>query len=50
MLLISDANIFIDMIEGGLIEEMFRLPEEFRAGTTLNHLAHNSLPKPVCAF
>lgn len=27
-LLISDANIFIDMEEGGLIEHMFRLPEE----------------------
>lgn len=29
MLLISDANIFIDMVEGGLIDEMFSLPEEF---------------------
>lgn len=28
-LLISDANIFIDMEEGGLIEKMFRLPEVF---------------------
>jgi len=29
MWLISDANIFIDMEEGGLIEKMFRLPETF---------------------
>lgn len=29
MLLISDANILIDMIEGGLIDHMFQLPEEF---------------------
>lgn len=28
-LLVSDANIFIDMEAGGLIEFMFRLPEEF---------------------
>lgn len=28
-LLISDANILIDMEAGGLIELMFRLPEEF---------------------
>ncbi len=28
-LLISDANIFIDMEEGGLIRKMFRLPEIF---------------------
>lgn len=28
-LLISDANIFIDMEVGGLIEHMFRLPEKF---------------------
>lgn len=28
-LLISDANIFIDMKEGGLIEKMFCLPETF---------------------
>jgi len=29
MWLICDANIFIDMEEGGLIEKMFRLPETF---------------------
>lgn len=29
MLLISDANILIDLIVGGLIEQMFGLPEEF---------------------
>lgn len=29
MLLISDANILIDMEAGGLIEAMFRLPETF---------------------
>ncbi len=29
MLLISDANILIDMIEGELIEEMFKLPEDY---------------------
>ena len=28
-LLISDSNIFIDMESGGLLEHMFRLPEEF---------------------
>lgn len=29
LLLISDANIFIDMEAGGLVEAMFRLPEKF---------------------
>ena len=29
MLLISDSNIFIDMIVGELLEQMFQLPEEF---------------------
>ena len=28
-LLISDANIFIDMEEGDIIQEMFELPETF---------------------
>jgi len=28
-LLISDANIFIDMVSGGLLEAMFRLPYRF---------------------
>ena len=28
-LLVSDANIFIDMEEGGLLELMFKLPYEF---------------------
>lgn len=34
-LLISDANIFIDMEEGGLIEAMFKLPETFAVPNVL---------------
>ena len=34
-LLISDANIIIDVMVGGLITEMFQLPYEFGTATTL---------------
>ncbi len=35
MLLISDANILIDMAEGGVLEPMFRLPDTFAAPDVL---------------
>jgi len=44
-LLISDANILIDMEEGGLIEAMFRLPETFAVPNILYEeelLAHHA--------
>ena len=44
-LLISDANILIDMEEGGLIESMFRLPETFAVPDILYEeelLAHHA--------
>ena len=36
-LLISDANIIIDLVAGNLISEMFQLPHEFGTATTLYH-------------
>jgi hypothetical protein len=35
MLLISDANILIDMADGGLLEQMFLLPETFAISDVL---------------
>ena len=34
-LVVSDANILIDMEEGGLIEAMFKLPETFAVPNVL---------------
>ena len=36
-LLISDANILIDMVEGGILERMFQLPEAFAVPDVLYH-------------
>jgi|GEM_PF-3477377 hypothetical protein len=38
MLLISDANILIDMADGGLLEKMSRLPEKFAVPDVLFHV------------